>query len=1471
MVIAQIREATSAGREVAWSSQPGAIRRWDNRGDRASSQEMAYKLYSDEVMRTGDWTDFQNDFSDMQNWSEEPAHFVDLNEPVIRGEKVYYPVVHPAASVVPKRPKIGNDSSGVEGFSYVNNGRPELNEQGELGRKAAQIAGATDGHLPMPVKWLYQLADGTIGVLGSSPTQVEGYQGYQFQAIAGSGSPSKENPIVSRMAYWADDETTKLNINTHAGGLAWDIPKAGGAMDMAMAKHQPAQKEWQRYPGHPATTHLSPALAPGVLSLVNDRDAMELLFRVVPRIVGGGSESGTRVLDTRNPEEENGLVPDTEPLFPSLDDMVMRADRTFHEFPDESGTPIPEDELSEYLERSKFFITVTSRAPEVNIFNLPKIAMWPIFNAERSSAAQSVYQRKLSKFDQLIHYCASVGKRTQGSKDGYDYIFRREKADDKLHDYYNIGRNQELYLYLDELLSQNVPGYGESFREKYGQYETRQILTQIFDYIRATNLHDDTIYKDFEDAFQVDNSDAHLTYTNFRDANEVGFGQKGHGQVTPIEISVNTNEPTRGFGRFFTLSGVHTHAICVAQEGRLPYSMFPGTHAYPRNRGWEDQPEGVAWSNLPPLPAGLTRNSPAGEMPSWLAALETTNPAEFEAAFKPINWNWNLVYLNDRIRGEILRNPDRNKFNRSIITKADCENMRLQPGERMVQAILLFDLFSPSIGWCSINPDMEVHISAANGGPKFSSTNMGMVGYLGFEGRGAMGTNSFIWATNWAKPHKQGGARSWGGLLPFGYILSARQPLQQRHRDRHVWHHLADGGSTLHNQMRSRLTPLDKGYSSIASAVSQTGRELLDNDANDVAQAYRYDLVTVPFKISNNQVRMTSDVVTFKFFDKGDHTEASAPDSPKPNNPYDDDYLLQKIEVEIPAFSVEAPEMSAGYSGWYNEFDALVGQSASPIEIASLTADPANHVVGRETKSFIREGKGNNSRAYGRMTQLVRYWDNGESYVRPNDLVQSVAIRHGDTRLVMPRKEITPADNLFVKHRNYGNARMAHGLTNAVGNVVAGNDPKANENYLIVWNLPNHNRGPYNRRVPLPFSADTSESVQRFGDFDNGAGTMIDGPYINKPDEGNVHSLKTKKTQEVLDNHWEERRNYGDFPYFSHPEYAETGGPAYFSPNRIVSGPGMFGSLPSQSIAGRPWQTLLFRPAVQGAGRYDEHPGSSDGGKEVPDHILMDMFWMPVVEPYAISEPLSTAGKVNMNYEIVPFLNIERTTALRGVFRSEYMLCVPNKLHASYKHGRGRGQGYHWRDNPYGGEIQNTILRKVIKDDETLAQFETRFNQGEDAFLSASEICEIHLVRQELSSRLGSSKGSMGSRDSTVQSMEDGTYWAEHVLVGDNSREKPYANIHSRLTTKSNTFKVHYRAQVLKQARRSDDNNYSYWVPELDSMQAEYRGSSIVERFVDPNSPNIDDFAERTNRSDKNSNLDKNYMYRVVNPRRFAP
>ena len=66
------------------------------------------------------------------------------------------------------------------------------------------------------------------------------------------------NPIVARIAFWADDESCKINLNSASEPAPWDEPRANSKMDRAYAAYQPAQNEFHRQPGHPAFTALSP-------------------------------------------------------------------------------------------------------------------------------------------------------------------------------------------------------------------------------------------------------------------------------------------------------------------------------------------------------------------------------------------------------------------------------------------------------------------------------------------------------------------------------------------------------------------------------------------------------------------------------------------------------------------------------------------------------------------------------------------------------------------------------------------------------------------------------------------------------------------------------------------------------------------------------------------------------------------------------------------------------------------------------------------------------------------------------------------------------------------------------------------------------------------------------------------------------------------------------------------------------------
>ncbi len=58
-----------------------------------------------------------------------------------------------------------------------------------------------------------------------------------------------------------------------------------------------------------------------------------------------------------------------------------------------------------------------------------------------------------------------------------------------------------------------------------------------------------------------------------------------------------------------------------------------------------------------------------------------------------------------------------------------------------------------------------------------------------------------------------------------------------------------------------------------------------------------------------------------------------------------------------------------------------------------------------------------------------------------------------------------------------------------------------------------------------------------------------------------------------------------------------------------------------------------------------------------------------MVEPYGISDPLATSGKVNLNYQILPFSYIHRSTAVRAVMADEKVAKIGKADASSYKTG----------------------------------------------------------------------------------------------------------------------------------------------------------------------------------------------------------
>ena len=227
LVIGQIREASTQAKK-AWISQPGLIRTYKTDGQ----AEKAYKLYSaDSLVVTGDFDPAKDAASgtgdlpparaetDPQHWSKKPALWTDLNAPL--------------ADLTRKGPNGIDPLLNYPIFDGNYLYGPPTNA------KTGQLALARSGATPdiegfrvedfdtraatMPVKWLYILKDGTL-----VSTKEKGDGDAELLVPAGKDKTAQgaRNSVVARIAFWTDDETAKVNINTASEGTFWEDRKS---------------------------------------------------------------------------------------------------------------------------------------------------------------------------------------------------------------------------------------------------------------------------------------------------------------------------------------------------------------------------------------------------------------------------------------------------------------------------------------------------------------------------------------------------------------------------------------------------------------------------------------------------------------------------------------------------------------------------------------------------------------------------------------------------------------------------------------------------------------------------------------------------------------------------------------------------------------------------------------------------------------------------------------------------------------------------------------------------------------------------------------------------------------------------------------------------------------------------------------------------------------------------------------------
>ena len=417
LVEGQIAQASVQTNRTTWMSQPGLIRTYSlTNATTPRAPVECFKLYS--TTNLASMTDTSGSIAFMSAdvptaWTNQPALYVDLNTPAtnVNGQ-AFYPIFDPAAT------------NTVQGLSIDSPNGPQ-----------------------MPVAWLYELQDGTLGPAANATVA---------------------NPIVARVAFWTDDETSKVNINTAGVGDSWNTPRVNSAADIAAASSQPAQGEFSAYPGHPATTSLNVVF--GSTNALTTTLAQQFLG-MSPRYPWGGSQFGTQ---STTPNQV--VTAKTGHLYASLDELLFNSAST------NAAPRLANPITARQLETSRFVLTAHSVAPETTMLGEPRVAIWPVADSGANMAAT----------DRAITNDATVGVNTTNTR---DYFFQRNSPTNMADDFTTnspanaaaAASNLQLFSDLVNRGTNNLPGCSATFAAKYPAAQWTQILLEIADYIHALN------------------------------------------------------------------------------------------------------------------------------------------------------------------------------------------------------------------------------------------------------------------------------------------------------------------------------------------------------------------------------------------------------------------------------------------------------------------------------------------------------------------------------------------------------------------------------------------------------------------------------------------------------------------------------------------------------------------------------------------------------------------------------------------------------------------------------------------------------------------------------------------------------------------------------------------------------------------------------------------------------------------------
>ncbi|NBZ96596.1 MAG: Verru_Chthon cassette protein A, partial [Proteobacteria bacterium] len=1227
----------------------------------------------------------------------------------------------------------------------------------------------------------------------------------------------------------------------------------------------------------------------------------------------------------------------------------------------------------------RFFLTTSSKASEVNMFNLPRISLWPL-NDTNAANTNTVNPYRIttsgtarwSSVDKLMAMASTIN--------GFPYYFTRYDPSDQTNDFQ--GRNVVLYNYLANLLQSPIPGYSNSFSSRWGANATYETATVCFDYIRSCiNTVDsygtNTSGGDASSAairyaysYTVPPTNTVVNTTIGGTANDPGINAfiPGLGQVVPIKIVTN-GITTRGIGRFPVLKSATLAFVAVAADQpplmvdtitRKPLSpaQVNPLHPFPTtisassvltNGFWET----VASKSLTISPGnpnnGNTNTyqvvSGNNQFPSWFP----TNANVYYIA--PGSTNSTFISSSNYVI-QLGTNPYFDfKFTPPSTVSINTNYISYQVGSHSFLGI--------SGGVTVTHPglvyggDLDTNTGAFDLYNAYFSTTAGLIPGLGTT------NNSFTY-TNLIKVSNSDGklitnfttavnplpvANSNSTLFPklyqtvmqpvlildYGLPSPGYAPYYANFKVRvtGLGNFKVDGtsffGSGSYGDCNTNANP----YSDYVGSCS--GPEMSLADKNN---AYTNGVATGNWPFYGNFVKTSasSDPTGKTFAFTGGNLKVEFLKTRASYTTASSNDIIQTINLNFPNATFPTPKLSP-YNGMIGAGSYYLfgtnDTSGNWVSGCPLNMPLAKYLMPTNS-TIIGSDKWSKSFPYN----ALFLQDLGTNYNATANTFRSVEVTYGDWRLPAMMQTVpaatTPASGgpsanslytindskaLYTPHRLYfasssepgltssGYAvgsffwRSAHtlvgssaegrmvpgtflqGLNNAnsyggdpgmIYNLTSSNStwPKNLWDHLFLSDSEGNSFGYPLAGSTVDFTGNISSSSPfttiwaSGGDFDDPPGNIRSaGPFINKSDEGSA----------VNDRLISANKNWGSV------------GRTRFAPNLMVPSAGILGSLPVGFDPANPsitnaWRTLLFCPNPNS-------PSHSSLDQMPPDYMIMDLFRIPVVQPYPLGDALATAGRVNLNYQIAPFTYIHRDSALRGVLKSVDIAAVRDDDGDVYK-----GAGSNALPSQFSTTTNYYAYRFPVHLDQTLQQFDAKFATN-GFFRSGAEICSMWLYPAVAPGDTASQQTNPATAlvtDTPGSTTSISNWWytnpgtARKGLTGDNARERPYAGIYANVTTKSNVYQIHYRVQMLKQTPAAHPGAYNTFIDPAkggmtDKVVGELRGSEIIERYLDPSDPNLPDFAGRISSggisavSNPSYSLDSYYRFRVYDAKQLTP